>query len=150
MKRILLFVIVGLIMFGVGFGGGLVLGRSMAPDGDSAGGGDSKVPNPGPVISIGEFISNLAGSGRHVINFAVSLETLDEKAADVVNSVGWHSRIRNEILLIVKDKIYEDLTSAEGALQLLEEIKRTLNAQLPQIKGEAPVVRAMFDSIVLQ
>jgi flagellar FliL protein len=150
MKRILMFVVVGLIMFGVGFGGGLVLGRSMAESGDSAGGGNGKVPDPGPVVSIGEFTSNLAGSGRHVISFAVSLETLDVKAADVVNQAGWLSRIRNEILLIVKDKIYEDLTSAEGALQFSEDIKRTLNAQLPQIKGEAPVVRALFDSFVLQ
>ena len=150
MKRILMFVVVGLIMFGVGFGGGLVLGRSMAESGDSAGGGNGKVPDPGPVVSIGEFTSNLAGSGRHVISFAVSLETLDVKAADVVNQAGWLSRIRNEILLIVKDKIYEDLTSAEGALQLSEEIKRTLNSQLPLLKGAPLVARVLFDSFVLQ
>ena len=126
-----------------------MLGRTMAGNVDSSGDG-GRVAEPGPVVSIGEFTSNLAGSGRHVISFAVSIEALNNKAVDVVNSVGWLSRIKNEILLIVKDKIYEDLTSAEGALQFAEEIKRTLNAQLPQVRGEPPVARVLFESFVLQ
>jgi flagellar FliL protein len=109
-----------------------------------------KVSDPGPIVAVGEFTSNLAGSGKHVISFTVSLETLNVKAADTVGSPGWLSRIKNEIFMIVKDKIYEDLTSAEGALQFAEEIKRTLNAQLPDVKGEAPIVRVLFETFVLQ
>jgi flagellar FliL protein len=149
MKRIFVFIIVGLVMFGIGFGGGLVLGRSMAT-GDSAAADSKQVPDPGPIVAVGEFTSNLAGSGRHVISFNVSLEALNARAAEVISTAGWLLRIKNEILLIVKDKIYEDLTSAEGALQFSEEIKRSLNAQLPVIKGEAPVVRVLFESFVLQ
>jgi flagellar FliL protein len=149
MKRIFVFIIVGLVMFGIGFGGGLVLGRSMAA-GDSASPESKQVADPGPIVTIGEFTSNLAGSGKHVISFSVSLEALNPRAAEVISSAGWLLRIKNEILLIVKDKIYEDLTSAEGALQFSEEIKRSLNAQLPEIKGEAPVVRVLFESFVLQ
>lgn len=151
MKRIVIFIIAGLVMFGVGFGGGLVMGRSMASiDSASSINAGKKVAEPGPVVQIGEFTSNLAGSGRHVISFTVSLETLNAKAADMVSSAGWLLRIKNEILLIVKDKVYEDLTSAEGALQFSEEIKRSLNTQLPEIKGEAPVVRVLFETFVLQ
>jgi flagellar FliL protein len=149
MKRIIIFIMVGLIMFGVGFGAGLGFGRSMAAN-DGTASDAKKVAEPGPMVAIGEFTSNLAGSGRHVISFSVSLEVLNAKAAEAMSSAGWILRIKNEILLIVKDKIYEDLTSAEGALQFSEEIKRTLNAQLPEIKGEAPVVRVLFDSFVLQ
>jgi flagellar FliL protein len=148
MKRMLVFVVVGLVMFAVGFGGGLLFGRSMSSSAASAGGGKS-VDAPGPLVAVGEFTSNLAGSGRHVISFTVSLETLNPKAADTVGNV-WLPRIKNEILLIVKDKVYEDLTSAEGALQFAEEIKRAVNAQLPEINGEAPVVRVLFESFVLQ
>ena len=149
MKRIFVFIIVGLVMFGIGFGGGLVLGRSMAA-GEPAASDSKQVPDPGPVVAIGEFTSNLAGSGKHVISFNVSLEALNARAAEIISAAGWLLRIKNEILLIVKDKIYEDLTSAEGALQFSEEIKRSLNAQLPEIKGEAPVVRVLFESFVLQ
>jgi len=147
MKRIFIFIIVGLIMFGVGFGGGLMLGRTMA---GNASGASTAVPEPGPMVDIGQFTSNLAGAGRNIIDFTVSFETISTRAVDIINSAGWHSRIRNEILLIVKDKIYEDLTSAEGALQLAEEIRRTLNSQLPQINGEVLIVRTLFDSFVLQ
>ncbi|MDR2180235.1 MAG: flagellar basal body-associated FliL family protein [Synergistaceae bacterium] len=149
MKRIFVFIIVGLVMFGMGFGGGLVLGRSMAAA-ESDAPDSKKVPDPGPIVSIGEFTSNLAGSGKRVISFTVSLETLNNRAAEIISAPGWLLRIKNEILLIVKDKIYEDLTSAEGALQFGEEIKRSLNAQLPEIKGEAPVVRVLFETFVLQ
>lgn len=149
MKRIIIFIIVGLVMFGVGFGGGLVLGRSMAAN-DAPADTGKKITAPGPIVSIGEFTSNLAGSGKHVISFTISLETLNPKAAEMVSSAGWILRIKNEILLIVKDKVYEDLTSAEGALHFSEEIKKTLNAQLPEIKGEAPVVRVLFETFVLQ
>ena len=125
-----------------------MLGRTMAAN--VAGGAGAKIPDPGPVVSIGEFNSNLAGSARHIINIDVSLEALNSRAVETIKLTGWHSRIRNEILLIVKDKIYEDLTSAEGMLQLSEEIKRSLNALLPQINGEAPVVRVLFDTFVVQ
>jgi flagellar FliL protein len=148
MKRIIVFIIVGLVMFGVGFGGGLVAGRSMVSGGAADEG--KKVANPGPVVPVGEFTSNLAGSGRRVISFTASLEMLNAKAAEMVSAPGWLLRIKNEILLIVKDRVYEDLTSAEGALQFAEEIKRSLNAQLPGIGGEVPVVRVLFETFVLQ
>lgn len=147
MKRILIFVVVGLVMFGAGFGGGLVMGRSMAASGPSA---SETVPEPGPIVSMGEFTSNLAGSGRHVISFSVSLEAANTKAAEMIASQGWMLRIKNAILLIVKDKVYEDLTSAEGAVQLADEIRRNLNAQLPENKGEPPIVRVLFETFVLQ
>jgi flagellar FliL protein len=125
-----------------------MFGRSTASS-EPAGGAGKSVDAPGPLVAAGEFTSNLAGSGRHVISFTVSLETLNPRAADAVGNV-WLPRIKNEILLIVKDKVYEDLTSAEGALQFAEEIKRAINAQLPEFNGEAPVVRVLFETFVLQ
>ena len=152
MKRIIIFVVVGLVMFGIGFGGGLVLGRTMASgDGEGSSGGGREVAAPGPIIPVGEFTSNLTGAGRHVISFMLSLELLNEdEAVALIQNPGWLAKIRNEVLLIVKDMVYDDLTSAEGALQFAGDIKRTLNSILPNVKGEAPVVQALFESFVLQ
>ncbi len=149
MKRIIIFIVVGLLMFGVGFGGGLVMGRSMAAK--NAVSEDTKqVKTPGPIFSVGEFTSNLAGSGKRVISFTVALETLNDKALELVSGPGWVLRIKNEILMLVKDKVYEDLTSAEGALQFAGDIKRALNSSLPDIKGEPPIVNVLFETFVLQ
>lgn len=149
MKRIVVFVVVGLVMFGAGFGGGLMLGRTMA-SGDGSAVEERQVKAPGPIVSVGEFTSNLAGAGRHVISFTLSLELLDDKAAEIVQAPGWLLRIKNEVLLIVKDKVYDDLTSAEGALQFAGDIKRTLNSILPEIKGEPLIVQVLFETFVLQ
>ncbi len=151
MKRILIFAIVGLVMFGAGFGGGLILGRTMSPSDENGIGAGRKIENPGPVVSIGEFTSNLAGSGRHVISFTLSLELVDKDgAAALIQTPGWLVRIRNEVFLLVKDRVYDDLTSAEGTLQFAGDIKRSLNAMLPDVGGAAPIERVLFESIVLQ
>lgn len=140
-------------MFGAGFGGGLMLGRTMAPQGDGTSNikGGREIAAPGPIVSIGEFTSNLAGAGRHVISFSLSLELINrDEATTLLQNAGWLVRIRNEIFLLVKDKVYDDLNSAEGTLQFAGDIKRALNAILPDFAGEAPIVQVLFESIVLQ
>lgn len=150
MKRILIFAIVGLVMFGAGFGGGLILGRTMTPSDVNEIGAGRRIQAPGPVVPIGEFTSNLAGGGRHVISFTLSLELVDrDGAAALIQTPGWMVRIRNEVFLLVKDRVYDDLTSAEGTLQFAGDIKRALNAMLPDVGGEAPIERVLFESIVL-
>ena len=151
MKRILIFAIVGLIMFGVGFGGGLMLGRTMAPKDTNEIGQGRVIQNPGPIVPLGQFTSNLAGAGRHVLDCALSLELVEkEGAAALIQSPGWMNRIRSEIFMLIKDRVYDDLTSAEGALQFAGDIKRSLNRMLPDVGGEAPVVNVLFDSMILQ
>lgn len=151
MKRILIFALVGLVMFGAGFGGGLILGRSMAPKDENEVGQGKVVQNPGPVVALGQFTSNLAGAGRHVLDCSLSLELVEKEGASaLVQSPGWMNRIRSEIFMLIKDRVYDDLTSAEGALQFAGDIKRSLNRMLPDVGGEAPVVNVLFDSIVIQ
>ena len=153
MKRMIVFVVIGLVMFGVGFGGGLMLGRTMASGSGEGGAAKAReVAEPGPIVTIGEFTSNLAGAGRHVVSFTVSLELVNKKEeiAAAVQNMGWLVRIKNEILLIAKDKTYDDLNSAEGTVQFQGDIKRVLNSILPNVGGEAPIAQVLFESFVLQ
>ena len=104
-----------------------------------------------PIVApMGEFTSSLAGPGGHMVSFTMSLEALNFRVAELLNADGWRLRIRNEILLTVQHKTYEDLTGARGARQFAEEIKITLNSQLPGVRGEAPVVRVLLESFVVQ
>ena len=151
MKRIIIFAVVGLVMFAAGFGGGLVLGRTMAPKDTNEIGQGRVIQNPGPVVPIGQFTSNLAGAGRHVLDCTLSLELVEKEGASaLVQAPGWMNRIRSEIFMLIKDRVYDDLTSAEGALQFAGDIKRSLNRMLPDVGGEAPIVNVLFDSIVIQ
>lgn len=138
-------------MFGAGFGGGLVLGRTMAPKDTNEIGQGRVIQNPGPMVPIGQFTSNLAGTGRHVLDCSLTLELIEKDGASaLVQTPGWMSRIRSEIFMLMKDKIYEDLVSAEGTLQFAGDIKRALNRMLPDVGGEAPVVNVLFESMILQ
>ena len=138
-------------MFGAGFGGGLILGRTMAPKDPNEIGVGRVVQNPGPIVSIGQFTSNLAGAGRHVIDCTLSLELVEKDGASaLIQTPGWMNRIRSEIFMLMKDRVYDDLMSAEGALQLAGDIKRALNRMLPDVGGEAPIVNVLFESMILQ
>lgn len=50
-------------MFGAGFGGGLILGRTMAPKDTNEIGAGRVIQNPGPIVPIGQFTSNLQVPG---------------------------------------------------------------------------------------
>ena len=151
MKRILIFAIVGLVMFGAGFGGGLLLGQSMAPKDENEIGQGKVIQNPGPIVPIGQFTSNLAGPGRHVLDCALSLELVEKEGASaLIQTPGWMTKIRSEIFMLMKDRVYDDLNSAEGTLQLAGDIKRSLNRMLPDVGGEAPIVNVLFESVILQ
>ena len=69
---------------------------------------------------------------------------------EMVSSASWVARIRNEVILLVKDRVFDELTTAEGIMQLAEDIKRTINAMMPSVRDKAPVVRVLFEGFVLQ
>ncbi len=148
MKRIVVFIIVGILLVSLGFGGGLIAGRAWLSPEDN--GSREKIEEPGPVFFVGDFISNLTGSGNHIVNFKLSLEMSDPKALEMIASPNWLARIKNEIILLAKDRIFEDLTNAEGVLSLAEDIKRTINSIMPAIRDKAPVMRVLFEGFVLQ
>ncbi|MBL3538762.1 flagellar basal body-associated FliL family protein [Aminivibrio sp.] len=148
MKRILLFLFLALLLLSLGFGGGVFAGRTwLSPEGGSPG---AVIEEPGPVFFVGDFISNLAGAGNHVVNFKLSMEMSSPRALEMIASPSWLARVKNEVILLTKDRLFEDLTNAEGILALAEDIKRTINAIMPPVRDKAPVVRVLFEGFVLQ
>ena len=147
MKRIILFIIMAILLFSVGFGGGIMVGRTWL---NLEGSTSVTVEEPGPVYFVGDFIANLSGAGNHVANFKLSLEVSSDRAMEMVSSASWVARIRNEVILLVKDRVFDELTTAEGIMQLAEDIKRTINAMMPSVRDKAPVVRVLFEGFVLE
>ncbi len=147
MKRVLIFLVLAVGMFSLGFGGGIVAGRTWFNPESPA---KTEIEAPGPVYLVGDFIANISGAGDHVANFKLSLETSGDKAFGMVSSPSWVARIKNEVILLVKDRVYEELTTAEGIMKLAEDIKRTVNSMMPQLGDKAPVVRVLFEGFILQ
>ena len=104
----------------------------------------------GPVVPVGDFTVNLSDKEPHIVKTTISLELLSEKGALVMADAGWQVRIRNEIVLVIKDRRLDDLRSAEGVLELAQDIKRRVNALLPLVEGQPPVVRVLFQDFISQ
>ena len=148
MKRMLLFLFLALLLLGIGFGGGIFAGRMwLSTEGGSS---VTEIEEPEPVFFVGDFISNLCGTRNHVANFKLSMEMSDPKAVEMISSPNWLARVKSEVILLTKDRVFEDLTNAEGILSLAEDIKRTVNAIMPPVRDKAPVVRVLFEGFVLQ
>ena len=110
-----------------------------------------EVVQPGPVVSLGQFTSNLAGTGHHVIACEISLELIaKDKAIELLQTPGWIVRVRHEIFAFLRGKNYNEFTGAEGTMQLAKDIRKLLNEILPDVEGESPIVNVWFESIILQ
>ena len=148
MKRLFMALLMALVLFALGFGGGLFAGRTFMSSEEKS--PSTQIEEPGPVFPVGDFISNLSGAGNHVVNFKLALEVEGPKSMEMISSPSWLARIRNEVILLTKDRVFEELTNAEGIMNLAEDIKRTLNSILPPVKEKPPVVRVLFEGFVLQ
>ncbi len=149
MKRILVFVIVGVVALLLGVGGGIYVGTSFFNKPESVG-GSAMVAAMGPVVPVGAFTVNLSDKDPHIVKTTIAMEVLSEKGVVVLADPGWLVRVRNEIVLVIKDRRLDDLRSAEGVLELAQDIKRRVNAILPLTEGQPPVVRVLFEDFISQ
>ena len=145
----MVFIVVGVVALLLGVGGGIYVGVSFFGQPESVG-GSAAVTAMGPVVPVGDFTVNLSDKEPHIVKTTISLELLSEKGALVMADAGWQVRIRNEIVLVIKDRRLDDLRSAEGVLELAQDIKRRVNALLPLVEGQPPVVRVLFQDFISQ
>ncbi|QTX31658.1 flagellar basal body-associated FliL family protein [Aminithiophilus ramosus] len=144
-KKIALIAVVVLVVLAGGIGAGLLLGGRLGSDK-----GDVVADTPGPVVPVGEFTVNLADKDPRIARFSLTLEMTSVKATEALADPGWLTRIKNEIILTVKDRRFTALRSAEGLLELSQDLRTRLNALLPPLKGTPPVKRVLFTEFVLQ
>lgn len=144
-KKIALIAVVVLVVLAGGIGAGLLLGGRLGSDK-----GDVVADTPGPVVPVGEFTVNLADKDPRIARFSLTLEMTSVKATEALADPGWLTRIKNEIILTVKDRRFTALRSAEGLLELSQDLRTRLNALLPPLNGTPPVKRVLFTEFVLQ
>jgi flagellar FliL protein len=84
------------------------------------------------------------------VRFKLILELNSPKALNLFSESGWQSRIKNEVILAMKDRFYDDLRTAEGILEASQDLTRRINAMMPLVDGRAPVKRVLFEEFMLQ
>jgi flagellar FliL protein len=144
-KKIALIGLVVVVVLVGGIGVGLFLGGRLGSETK-----ENAVDSPGPTFPAGEFTVNLADVEPRIARFSLTLEMISPKAVEIMADAGWLDRVKNEIILTVKDRRFSALRSAEGLMELSQDLRVRLNTLLPPIKGTPPVKRVLFTEFVLQ
>lgn len=147
-KKTLIFVIVGVVVLLAGIGGGIYVGMSFfqpAPVVD-----ETEIPDPGPVIALGQFVSTLADPETHVVRLNITIEIMSAELYGRIASPAWEIQMKDEILRTLKDQRFNNIRYAEGMENLKRDIRTKLNAILPRFEGKAAVSKVLFDEYMVQ
>jgi flagellar FliL protein len=83
------------------------------------------------LLGFKEFVVNLSGSrGRRVVKATIELELPNERSKKEIERRG--AQIRDQIILILSSRTYEDISGKEGKEQLRTDIKNAINASLSE------------------
>lgn len=121
-------------------------------------GGDGEVADPAaaeakrPLVYKAlepELLGNIEGPGRiRFVQVGVVMAMRDPKAMEAVDQ---HSpMIRNDLIMLLSGKDYEQLNSAEGKEQTRQEMLETIRAVLERSTGDPGVESIYFTSFVMQ
>ncbi|MDR1020883.1 MAG: flagellar basal body-associated FliL family protein [Synergistaceae bacterium] len=149
-RNTLVAAIIGVLVLVVGVIGGAVVGLRYF-GGDDAVVAD-QVPDPGPMLELGQFTSTLADKEIHVIRLNITLELASPMALDRINASGngWTVMIKDEVIKTLKDQRYDVVRFTEGMEKLKLDLKTRLNAILPRENGEAFINKVLFDEYMTQ
>ncbi|MDR1472289.1 MAG: flagellar basal body-associated FliL family protein [Synergistaceae bacterium] len=147
-KRTLFIVIAGVAVLAVGVGGGLYVGLKFFRAEETS--REVQVPDPGPMIDLGQFTSTLADPEIHVVKLKVTLELSGQNVVLKLADPGWTVKLKDETLRTLKDQRYDSIRYAEGMEKLKQDLKARLNAILPRVDGNAAIDRVLFDEFMAQ
>ncbi|MCS7234203.1 MAG: flagellar basal body-associated FliL family protein [Synergistetes bacterium] len=112
-------------------------------------GRETRVVESGPIMDLGEFTINLADKDEvRYARFKISLEVNSSKAVAELSKSDWNVRLRDTIIITVRDKKASDLSTSAGLLSLASEIRTNLNKIVPPDK--AKILRVYFTEFVVQ
>jgi flagellar FliL protein len=148
-KRTIITVVIGLVVLVVGIGGGLFVGLKYfsAPPETTR---EIQVPDPGPMLDLGQFKSTMADPEIHIVLVKVTLELSSPNVMTRLTDPGWPVMMKDEILKTLKDQRYDNVRYAEGMEKLKLDLKSRLNAILPRVDDNVAVNRVLFDEFMTQ
>jgi hypothetical protein len=152
-KKAVVVAIVLILVFSLGFAGGVIGSRMMAGRGEDSGKVDK--PRSYPIFDLGEFKLSLAGgkyTDSRMVSFELVLELQSQKFLEKIGGDDyWRALFRNEIISESMTQGIDSFQSPEGFLRLSEAFTRRINAVTPEVSGgELPVRRILFKSMIIQ
>ena len=148
-KRTIIAVVVGIIVLVVGIGGGVHIGLkylSSPPETTR----ETGIPDPGPMMDLGQFTSTLADPEMRVLRVRVMVELSGPDVTVRLSDPGWEIMMKDEVLQALKDQRFDNIRFTEGMEKLKLDLRSRLNAILPRVGDELAVRRVFFDEFMAQ
>jgi flagellar FliL protein len=148
-KRTIIMVVVGIVVLVVGIGGGVFVGLkyfSSPPETTR----EVDIPDPGPMVDLGQFTSTMADPEVRVVRVRVTVELAGPLVSERLIDPGWAVMMKDEVLKTLKDQRYDSVRYAEGMEKLKLDMRSRLNAILPRVEDELPVRKVLFDEFMTQ
>lgn len=147
-RKTLLMVVLGVVVLVVGVGGGLYVGTKFFTRPQPS--VEETVPDPGPMIELGQFTSTLSDPETHLIKLKITIELAGLKVSERLVDPGWVVMMKDEVMKTLKDQRYNSVRYAEGMEKLKQDMRARLNAILPKVEGEVAISRVLFDEYMVQ
>jgi flagellar FliL protein len=147
-RKTLIMGIVAVVVLLFGIGGGLYVGLNFFEA--SAPSAEEQIPDPGPIIELGQFTSTLADPETHVVRLRVNIELSGTETELRLAGQGWQIMMKDEIMRTLKDQRFNNIRYAEGMEKLKQDLRARLNTILPRVDGKAAVNRILFDEYMVQ
>jgi flagellar FliL protein len=91
-----------------------------------------------------DFVVNLAGArGRRILKATIEFELPSQDAKKEVEAK--EAQLRDQVILILSSKTYDEVAQAQGKEQLRQEIKNAVN---PTLSDENKIVNVYFTDFI--
>lgn len=147
-KKTLIILIVGIVVLVVGIGGGAYVGLQFLSKPQPT--AEQTIPDPGPMLDLGQFTSSLADPEMHVVKVKIMAELTSQTVSERLVGPGWDVMMKDEIIKTLKDQRYDNIRYAEGMEKLKQDLRTRLNAILPRVEGKSAINRVLFDEYMVQ
>ncbi len=148
-KKTLIFIVIGVVVLIGGVGGGVYVGmKYFKPEPVVL--TDPQIPDPGPMVELGQFTATLADKEMHIVKLKITVELTDQKVSERLAAAGWTLMMKDETMKTLKDQRYDNIRFAEGMEKLKQDLKTRLNSILPRVEGKPAVNKVLFDEYMVQ
>ena len=147
-KKIILFVLIGILSVGAGIGGTWYFMKQQQEDGSDV--TAKKKKKPTTFIKLESFTVNLQSDDRepHYLQIELSLKANESEAVKVIENK--KPEVRNQILLLLSSKKPSEINTLEGKQKLSQEIIQAIRAKVDSEDLEDDILDVLFTSFIIQ
>jgi len=147
-KKIILFVLIGILSVGAGIGGTWYFMKQQQEDGSEV--TVKKKKKPTTFIKLESFTVNLQSDDRepHYLQVELSLKVNESDAVKIIENK--KPEVRNQILLLLSSKKPSEINTLEGKQKLSEDIIQAVRSKIDSEELEDDILDVLFTSFIIQ